>query len=57
MKLILTQAARINHPAGDIVEVSPAQADFLLSIGGAVKAEEAEAPAQPKKQPAKKSTK
>lgn len=57
MKLILTHAARINHKAGDIVEVSPAQADFLLSVGGAVKAEEAEAQAQPKKQPAKKSTK
>ena len=36
MKLLLTKAARINHDAGDIVEVSPAQAAFLLSVGAAV---------------------
>lgn len=36
MKLLLTKAARINHNAGDIVEVSPAQAAFLLSVGAAV---------------------
>lgn len=36
MKLLLIKAARINHNAGDIVEVSPAQAAFLLSVGAAV---------------------
>ena len=36
MKLLLTKAARINFEAGDIVEVSPAQAAFLLSVGAAV---------------------
>lgn len=36
MQLLLTQAARINHNAGEIVEVSPAQADFLISVGAAV---------------------
>lgn len=36
MKLLLKQAARINHEAGEIVEVSPAQAAFLLSVGAAV---------------------
>ena len=32
----LLRSARINHEAGDIVEVSPAQADFLISTGSAV---------------------
>ena len=36
MKLLLKQAARINHEAGEIVEVSPAQANFLLSVNAAV---------------------
>jgi len=36
MKLLLIQAARINHKAGEIVEVSPAQAEFLISVGAAV---------------------
>jgi len=39
MKLLLVQAARINHKAGEIVEVSPAQAEFLLSVGAAVVSE------------------
>ena len=37
MKLLLTRAARIRHNAGEIVEVSPAEAGFLLSTGRAVK--------------------
>ena len=37
MKLLLTRAARIRHEAGEIVEVSPAEAGFLLSTGSAVK--------------------
>ena len=36
MKLLLRQAARIRHNAGEIVEVSPAEANFLLSVGAAV---------------------
>ena len=36
MKLLLKQAARIRHNAGEIVEVSPAEANFLLSVGAAV---------------------
>ena len=35
MKLKLTRAARIRHEAGEIVEVSPAEAGFLLSTGSA----------------------
>lgn len=48
MKLLLTRAARIRHEAGEIVEVSPAEACFLLSTGSAVyptvKAEKPETP-------------
>ena len=35
MKLKLLRAARIRHEAGEIVEVSPAEAGFLLSTGSA----------------------
>jgi len=46
MKLLLKKAARINHNAGEIVDVSPAQASFLLSVGAAeiVEAEKRETP-------------
>ena len=49
MKLLLKRAARINHNAGEIVEVSPDQANFLLSVGAAelIKAEKREAPEKP----------
>ena len=46
MKLKLTRAARIRHEAGEIVEVSPAEAGFLLSTGSAVRVIE-EAPRTP----------
>ena len=46
MKLKLTRAARIRHEAGEIVEVSPAEAGFLLSTGSAVRVIE-EAPQTP----------
>ena len=35
MKVRLLRDSRINHAAGEIVEVSPATADFLLSVGSA----------------------
>lgn len=35
MKVLLTKPQRIRHEAGEIVEVSPASANFLLSIGAA----------------------
>lgn len=38
MKVKLVRDARIQHKAGETVEVSPAVAEFLLSIGSAVKA-------------------
>lgn len=46
MKLKLTRAARIRHEAGEIVEVSPAEAGFLMSTGSAVRVIE-EAPQTP----------
>ena len=39
MKVKLLKAARIRHEAGDIVEVSPAEAGFLISTGSAAVAE------------------
>lgn len=48
MKLLLTKAARINYNAGEIVEVSPVQAQFLLSIHAAEVLEVAEVPEKPK---------
>lgn len=57
MKLLLTKAARINFEAGDIVEVSPAQAAFLFSVGAAVPVEtEKKETAAPKRETARKGT-
>ena len=42
MKVKLLRAARIRHEAGEIVEVSPAEAGFLLSTGSAVSVAEAQ---------------
>lgn len=44
MKVKLVRDSRIKHKAGEIVEVSPDEAFFLLSVGSAVKAPEAEKP-------------
>ena len=46
MKVLLTRAARIWHHAGEIVEVSPAEAGFLFSTGSAVRAPETKAEAE-----------
>ena len=40
MKVLLLRAARIRCNAGEIVEVSPAEAGFLISTGSAVEAAE-----------------
>ncbi|MBP5167321.1 MAG: hypothetical protein ILP09_08715 [Oscillospiraceae bacterium] len=40
MKIRLIRDARIRHKAGEIVEVSPAEANFLLSLNSAVVFEE-----------------
>lgn len=36
MKVKLLRDARIKHKAGEIVEVSPAEFNFLVSVGSAV---------------------
>ena len=38
MKVKLLKSARINHKAGEIVEVSPTEYAFLTSLGSAVDA-------------------
>ena len=53
MKVELLRSARINHPAGDIIEVSPAVANFLFSVGSAKPTEEK----KEEKKATKKSTK
>lgn len=55
MKLRLTRQARIPHEAGEIVEVSPEVANFLIGVGSAVKVEEE--PKKPTKEEPKKSAK
>ena len=52
MKVKLIRAARIRHEAGEIVEVSPAEAGFLLSTGSAVSV--AEAPTKKRETPEEK---
>lgn len=57
MLIKLVREARIRHKAGDIVEVSPAEAHFLTSTGSAVYVpNEAPRPRRDtkKKEPAKK---
>lgn len=36
MRVLLLRDSRIKHSAGEIVDVSPAEARFLLSVGSAV---------------------
>ena len=36
MKIKLLRNARINHKAGEIVDVSPAECAFLVSVGSAI---------------------
>ena len=49
MKLKLLRTARIRHEAGEIVDVSPAEAGFLLSTGSSERV--AEAPALMREMP------
>lgn len=51
MKVRLLRDARVTVKAGEVVEISPAEARFLLGVGSAVKVEEAQ------KEPAKKTAK
>lgn len=58
MKIKLLRPARIRHNAGEIVEVSPAEAAFLLSVNSAVEAgAKAETPETEKRETRKKTVK
>ena len=61
MRVKLLRDARINHKAGEIVDVSPAEFHFLVSVGSAVEvavnlpeAEVAEKPVKARKRTEKK---
>ena len=56
MKVKLLRAARIRHEAGEVVEASPAEAGFLLSVGSAVRVAEAPERENPEQQAAKAET-
>lgn len=49
MKVRLLRAARITHKPGEIVEVSPGEAAFLLSVGSAEPVFEAAAKEMPER--------
>lgn len=49
MKILLTRDARIRHKAGETVDVSPAEANYLMSTGSAVAAAEPKKKKEPKK--------
>jgi len=54
MKVLLLRDARVSHKAGEIVEVSPAELNFLVSVGSAQIIETAMA--EPKAETAAKKT-
>lgn len=63
MRVLLLRDSRIKHLAGEIIDVSPAEARFLLSVGSAVglhdevqKVETPEASAEAVEIPEKKKT-
>ena len=47
-KIKLLRDTRINHKAGEIVEVSPAELAFLISVGSAVEVAMKKPDAEPK---------
>lgn len=55
MRVTLKQRAKIWHNAGDTVDVAPAEAAFLLSVGVAEEEKPAKEDAAPKKTQKKKS--
>lgn len=48
MKVLLLRDSRIMHKAGEIVEVSPTEHDFLLDVQSAVDVEEDKQEEEPK---------
>jgi len=56
MKVELLRTARIEHKAGEIVEVSPATYNFLLCVGSARAVEEEKEEEEVKKPRTRKTT-
>lgn len=54
MKARLIKDARVNHKAGEIVEISPAQFNVLASFGAAVAVKEDKPVEKPKRATKKK---
>ena len=48
MKVLLLRDARIRHKAGEIVEVSPVEADFLINTNSAIRVTAQEKPKRKK---------
>lgn len=56
-KVQLKRAARIRHEVGEIVMVSPSEAQFLIGIGSAQIVNDIETPEMPKRETRKKTVK
>lgn len=56
MKVTLKKRHKIWHEAGETVEVSPAEAAFLISVGAAEPETQKEVPETPKRTTRKKET-
>ena len=54
MKVLLKKRQKIWHEAGETVEVSPAEAVFLISVGAAEPETQKEVPETPKRTTRKK---
>lgn len=58
MRVELIRDARITHKAGEVVEVSPSEGEFLLNVGSAKRAEvEAVTDTEPKVETKRKTIK
>ena len=55
IRVALKRAARIKHEAGEIVEVTPAVADFLVAVGSAEVIQVEKEAEKPQKRRTKKS--
>ena len=57
MKVKLLRDSRIMHKAGEIVEVSPAESGFLISVGSAIEVRTENVVETPEKATRKRGTK
>lgn len=57
MKIKLLRDSRIVHKAGEVVNASPAEASFLISVGSAIEIRESAVETPEKAMPRKRGTK